>query len=501
MKRMLVCSLMVWLGACGPGVDAGPDDGKQPPEQTPPKDTTAPTLVSVSPADGATEVDSRQVLKFTFSEGMDDSATTPAVLIEEPAGLTLTKSWGSASRVLEVTSSVAFAPGQHVRWRIGTGARDTAGNALKAAVTGGFTVAGVADTTAPTVLSLAPALNAAGVPVRQLLRVTFSEPMNLASAEAAFFLEQPTGLTGNLGWDGDTLVFTPSTPWPWSQQVVWGVHAGAKDLRGNALAEDTRGTFTVMDQDVTRPTVTGPKAGATGMSRRFQLTLTFSEPMDRPSTEGALAVTASTGGTPQSLKGTVTWEQGDQVLNFVPDADAPYGAFIGWSLSTAAKDLADNALVSASAQDVFRVVRQETRVLSPEFQDGQVSLNYKSGSRGVDTDDRVLYVGGVGLSSADFGILMSRGFMSFDLSPIDPNATRITSAELAVNQTYVTDRSPYTKWGAMTWQAVDYGRAQRGCLARLEAGGRCLRRRCALDEPPDAGLAHPVPLRLRWSGG
>lgn len=468
MKRMLVCGMMMLFGACGPGVDAGSDDGNNPPVQ-PSKDTTAPTVASVDPADGATQVDAQKAIRVTFSEPMDVAASGPAFTIEDSAGLELTRHWLESNRVLEVTA--AFNPGQQVHWRIGTGARDVAGNALKAAVTGGFTVAGVADTTAPTVLSLSPASAATGVPAIQPLRVTFSEPMDHATAEAAFHVSQPAGAQGTLTWEGDVLVFTPSTRWPWSSQVVWGVSAGAKDTSDNALAQEASGSFTVMDQDLTRPTVAGPTPGASGQPRRFQLVLTFSEPMDRASTEAALTVTENTGSTPKTLSGTATWAQGDRQLTFEPSSDATYGAFISWSLTATAKDPAGNSLVPASASNVFRIIRLEQRVLSSEFSDGDISLNYTSGHRLVITDGRAVDVGGTGPSFSDGGILMARGFLSFDLSPIDPNAARIVSAELAVHLDYVTDNNPFTKWGALTWQAVDYGTNLLGGAAYDMAGG------------------------------
>lgn len=470
MKRMLAYGMVMLLGACGPGVDAGPnDDGNKPPVEQ--KDTTAPTVVSVDPADGATQVDAQKAIRVTFSEPMDASVSGPSFTFEAPSGLEPTRRWLESNRVLEVTA--AFKTGQQVRWRLGTGARDVAGNALKAALTGGFTVAGVADTTAPTVLSLTPEPAATGVRANQPLRVTFSEPMDAASAEAAFHVSKPAGAQGAITWEGNVLVFTPSTPWPWSSQVVWGVSAGAKDTSGNALAQEASGSFTVMEQDLTRPTVTGPVGSHIGQPRRFQLTLTFSEPMDRAATEAALVITEVTGSTWRTLSGTVTWAQGDRQLTFHPSSDATYGASIGWNLTGEAKDLAGNMIDMAppGLEDVFRIIRLEQRALSSEFADGDITLNAKSGNRSVITDGRVVYVGSMGPSSSDGGFRMSRGFLSFDLSPIDPNATRIVSAELAVYLDYVTDNDPFTKWGALTWQAVDYGENLLGGGAYDVAGG------------------------------
>ncbi|MCY1022755.1 Ig-like domain-containing protein [Pyxidicoccus sp. MSG2] len=458
MKRMLLCGLVLWLGACGPGVDAGPD-GDDPRDQPSGKDTKAPTVASVSPGNGATEVDAATVLKVTFSEGMDVSATGPAFTLVEPAGMALEKRWSQGNSVLEVSFGTSFFPGQKVRWRIGTGARDVAGNALAPEVTGEFTVAGVADTTAPTVLSMSPVDTASAEPAGRALRVTFSEPMDTASAQAAFFVAKPQGVTGSFAWDGDTLVFTPASPWPWLQQVEWGVHAGAKDARGNALAADAVAHFTVMEQDVTRPTVAGPKSGATGVARQFELTLTFSEPMDRASTEAALSVTSTVGSTVREVKGAIAWTQGDRVLTLTAQAAAvDYSAFIGWSVSDAATDLSGNALVAASAKEVFRIVRLERLVLTAESgRDGSVYRNVNTDSRVTDTDDASFRVGDLGASSFESGNRRSRGFLSFDLSALDPNGLRITNAVMSVYQFDVTSSSPYTQWSTLTWTAVDYG--------------------------------------------
>ena len=82
------------------------------------------------------------------------------------------------------------------------------------------------DVDAPGVVSHGPT----GEDVAQysLLTVTFSEPMDPASAVVTV-----EGVAGTIGWNGETLVFTPSEGLPRGQTIV--VRGAAVDLAGNTV--------------------------------------------------------------------------------------------------------------------------------------------------------------------------------------------------------------------------------------------------------------------------
>ncbi|MDD1755403.1 MAG: fibronectin type III domain-containing protein, partial [Methanomassiliicoccales archaeon] len=94
-------------------------------------------------------------------------------------------------------------------------------------------------------------------------------------------------------------------------------------------------------QDTVPPTVTScsPASGATGVSTGAQITLGFSEGMDKSSVEAAFSLTAGT--TPVS--GTFSWGSASSVT-FTPSSQLAYSTSFAIKLTTSAKDLAGNAL-------------------------------------------------------------------------------------------------------------------------------------------------------------
>ncbi|MBU8899617.1 Ig-like domain-containing protein [Corallococcus sp. M34] len=452
MKRVVVWGLlgMLW-SACGPGVDHPPGGGEEP---LPTKDSTPPRITSVVPENGALQVENTAALTVTFSEPMNVESVMQAFSVEETATLTMMVVMNPAATVLTATSTAPFPPGQQIHWHVGSGAKDRAGNALQEPMSGQFTVKGAAK---PEVRLMTPDDGEQNVAPREPLRITFSQPMNRAATEAAFFITGASGQPGSFAWDaeGTSLVFTPDAPWAWDQQVEWGVRAAAMDSTGGSLGGTRTSRFKVMALDVTRPTVVGPTPGAKGIPQDFDLGLTFSEPMDRLSTSGALLVTAKQGTQALTVVGTLSWSADSRVLTFHGHANS--GSFIDWSLTSSATDRAGNALVAASGKDVMRIIRSEQAVLKLDTTTaGRVTKSLTSDYRYAYHNTNV-EVGDVTVAGGS-GLHRSRAFASYDMTPIDPNATRITAATLSIYQDTLVGDNPYTQWGTLSWTAVDYGK-------------------------------------------
>jgi hypothetical protein len=106
-----------------------------------PPDTTPPTVTAVAPADGATDALPSAKVSATFSEAMAASATQAAFSLASGGGTSVTGtfSWNGNALVFDPTSDLA--PGVTYTARVGTGAKDAAGNALAAEKTWSFTIA------------------------------------------------------------------------------------------------------------------------------------------------------------------------------------------------------------------------------------------------------------------------------------------------------------------------------------------------------------------------
>jgi subtilisin len=102
---------------------------------------------------------------------------------------------------------------------------------------------------APTTGAVSPADGATAVATGTAVSVTFSEPMDKASAEAAFSLARASdgaAVAGSFSWNGSTMTFRPSAPLAEGTSHRATVAAGARDLAGNALATGRSWTFTTV---------------------------------------------------------------------------------------------------------------------------------------------------------------------------------------------------------------------------------------------------------------
>ncbi|MDZ7801138.1 MAG: Ig-like domain-containing protein [Trueperaceae bacterium] len=116
------------LVACG-GPPPGPGGGGG--------DTTPPTVLATRPEDGASDVPLEATLAVTFSEAMDAAATAEALALTPAVACDV--AWGVGGTVLSCDPQEALRANRAYAVTIGTGARDTAGNALTAPFRYGFT--------------------------------------------------------------------------------------------------------------------------------------------------------------------------------------------------------------------------------------------------------------------------------------------------------------------------------------------------------------------------
>jgi subtilisin len=103
------------------------------------------------------------------------------------------------------------------------------------------------DGTAPAVTSFTPASGATGVATSTTVAVTFGEPMDRASAQAAFSLRRTSdgaAVAGSFSWSGNTMTFRPSTALAGGTGYTAAVSTGARDAAGTALAAEQVSTFT-----------------------------------------------------------------------------------------------------------------------------------------------------------------------------------------------------------------------------------------------------------------
>jgi hypothetical protein len=207
-------------------------------------DTTAPTISSTVPANGATAVAINSLITANFSEAMNPATINAATFSVATSAVPAVPVIGTVG--LDDTGKVAvftppvgnFTASTVYKATITTGAKDKAGNALAAAKIWSFTTGTTTDTTLPTVISTSPADLATGVGINTDVTATFSEAMNPSTInDATFTLKQgyslvPGAVTYLDGLNGKA-TFHPTNNLAANTTYIAAVTTGARDLAGN----------------------------------------------------------------------------------------------------------------------------------------------------------------------------------------------------------------------------------------------------------------------------
>jgi len=325
-----------------------------------------PSVISTNPFNGASNVPINQKITATFSEAMNSTTVTAA------ATFTLAVTTGGAAvpgtvTYVAATNTATFAPTTNLlpstqyTATITTAAQSAAGNALASNHVWSFTTGKTADSTAPTVTLTIPASGATAVPTNQKITATFSKPMDSATVVAAgTFTVAVAGVggaavPGTVSYAGSTAVFTPTANLTASTQFTATITSAAKDLSGNALAAGpvpnpwsfTTGTTT----DTTAPTITltNPANAATNVLLNTTVSATFSKAMDPVAITAFGTFTLSVAGAGgAAVAGSVTYDSASHIATFTPAANLTATTQYTATVSSAAKDLAGNALASGA---------------------------------------------------------------------------------------------------------------------------------------------------------
>ena len=326
---------------------------------------TIPRVISTNPVNGATNIAINRKITATFSEAMNAGSVTAGGTFSLAfagvggAAVPGTVSYVAGANTATFAPMVNLLPNTQYTATISTAAQSAAGNNLAANYAFSFTTGATADVTPPTVIATVPASNADNVPTNQIITATFSEAMDPATitAQGTFTVAVAgvggAAVTGTVSYTGTVATFTPATPLIASTQYTATISNAAKDLSGNALvagvAPNPWSFTTGSGPDTTAPTITLTSPADTDMNVALNKTVsaTFSEAMD-PLTIAApgtftLAV-AGVGGA--AVTGTVTYDPLTNIATFTPAANLTASTQYTATITTAATDLAGNALAA-----------------------------------------------------------------------------------------------------------------------------------------------------------
>lgn len=321
-------------------------------------DVTPPTVTLNVPAAGATNVAPNASIIATFSEKMDPLTINSNTIIVQGSDSsiitgTVTYAVGARTVTFNPTTPATLATDSLYTVVVTTGAKDLAGNALTNNATWTFSTIATPDTTAPSVTLKVPSANASNVPVNTMVTATFSEDMNPTTLDGSTFTLKAgaTTVVGSVTYavGAKTATFTPTSPATLAANTLYTatVTTGARDLADNSLLNNTVWTFTTgAGPDVTPPTVVSvnPLNFASGVCLQKTINATFSEAIDPLTLSTASVQLKTSGGI--STNGSVTYDVFNNVTTFTPANDLLANTSYTATITTAVKDLANNALVS-----------------------------------------------------------------------------------------------------------------------------------------------------------
>lgn len=272
-------------------------------------DTTAPTLLSSTPSEGATSVSVGAAITLQFSEAIEPSSFSISIV---PAHETEAPVFSNNNATVNISSTSNRQP--DTMYAVTIVARDLANLPLEPSGSSfSFTTGALPDTTSPSVQLTMPADNATNVALANLaVTVKFSEPVRPSSVRLEvngnFDIGQPTFPSADTArWAAPVDEFTPDS--------TYTMTVSAADLAGNGMATGHTFRFsTGVPVDAVAPRVLRmfPANDSTAVARNSSMVFFFSEPMNAPSVESALRVNGAT------RTGTATWDAAKTILRFTP---------------------------------------------------------------------------------------------------------------------------------------------------------------------------------------
>lgn len=232
-------------------------------------DTVSPT-VTISPANGATNVPFNTSIVLTFSEPINPNTVNGATVVVVSQGEVRpgTITFGQQNTFAVFTPASPFFPTASATVTVLGQVTDMAGNALQGAagvgtsVTSTFTTSSVADRLPPVVLQVVPFNNAAGISTRTSISVTFSESVNPTTISPTTFQVSSGGtpVAGTLSFGNlnQTVLFIPNNPLPPVSTVNIAI-SNVSDVVGNVMVLPFTSSFQTQSAiDNIRPSVVRP---------------------------------------------------------------------------------------------------------------------------------------------------------------------------------------------------------------------------------------------------
>ena len=313
---------------------------------------TPPTVLSVSPLNGATAACGTTVLTATFSKAMQPStinASTFTLAGPNNVAVTGQVSYNATNNAATLSLSSPLAQNTTYTATITTAAKDLYGNPLPSNYVWSFTTAScpiIPPPVAATVLTVAPTNGSNTACASTIVTAQFTEAMTASTLNAmTFTVTGPNSapVTGQVTYIAatDTAVFTPSATLAVNTSYTATITTGAQTAAGVALANNFVWSFTTTNCTAPVPPTVVSVTPANGACPNTLVTGTFDQPMN-PATINANTFTLAGPG----AAGSVTYDLTSDTATFTPTAPLSLNTTYKATITTGAQDIAGTGLAS-----------------------------------------------------------------------------------------------------------------------------------------------------------
>ena len=259
-------------------------------------DTTPPTVVSVNPTDGATNVRHDLSVSITFSKSINPGSAG-GFNTELFAGQDLQDngnvSWSVDHRTLTFNIGALYNGATYTIVLPAGGISDVSGNALANTFVSTFTTAVNPATGNGSVQTVSPYFNSTGVPTDSLLTLYMNRQVNPSTVPGNLTVAVNGAVwagTVNTIAGGYELQYTPTTAFPAGAVVQWFLNGSVYDVYGDAFNGNS-GTFymqAAVNTATEQPVVVqvSPIYGSNQMPTNGQIDIEYNVPIDASSISG-----------------------------------------------------------------------------------------------------------------------------------------------------------------------------------------------------------------------
>lgn len=282
---------------------------------------------------------------IVFTTPMERESVEAAVSVEPALGVSL--QWNDDDTSVSIVPTQHWAPSTYYTVTVGSGALATTGRPMTQPARAAFLTRDAASAAVAATSKVDKR-----VAIDSSFTVAFDRAVDLGSVAGSIKLEP--ALAGALTRTTDaagapTYTFTPAQPLlPDTRYRL--IVAGARDAAGVDVPPIAMALRTVKAPAVVR---FRPRTATTDVARDADVSVRFTQSMDRVATRNAFRVTVDG----KSIAGKVTFAENDTVLIFDPSSNLPYGASVVASVAPTARS-ADGVSLGIATKGSFKVVKK-----------------------------------------------------------------------------------------------------------------------------------------------